>query len=1787
MLALAGYEIGARIHQSQIRSIHRAVRLSDGKPVVIKTLDAEFPTRQAVAELRREFHIARRLQPVERVIRVLGCESWGNGNLALVMEPFGRSLADELASRPGRKLQPHSFLEVAIQIAETLGRVHELDVVHKNIEPHSILVDQVSQVRLTDFRISSELSRERPDFALVKRLEGALPYVSPEQTGRMNRDLDYRSDFYSLGVTLFELLTGRLPFSADSILEWVHCHISRLPPSPSEWDGAIPEVLSAIVLKLMAKNADDRYQSCFGLAFDLRRCLTALQDVGHIAPFALGQEDVSRRFQIPQKLYGREQELTELLDLFDRCAAGSSEICMVSGYSGIGKSALVNELSKPLVQQRGFLIQGKFDQFRRSVPYSAVAVALRGLVQQMLAETVERPELWRDKLNAALTPNASLLVELVPELESVIGPQPAVPELPATEAQNRFQLTVLNFIRAVTAEQPLVIFLDDLQFSDTSTLNLIRWLGAARDLSHLLIVGAYRSNEVDVGHPLRLTLNDIEEFKSVRDLRLRPLDKDSVRRLVADALHTDVPDSAEIGDYLHAKSHGNPFFLTELLRSLENSRAIEFAPDLGRWHWNMQAVRNCGLSGNVVEFLIANLRQLPETTQRVLQLAACIGGSFDLLTLSIIHEASMDETGEALLPALRSQLLIPLQTDYALVGNEAAGGGDDKPPIERGINPQYRFQHDRVQQAAYELIDSGHKQAVHLSIGRLMKRHAGNTELPERLIGVVGHLNQALALIEDPAEKHELARLNLAAGMLAQRSSAYEAALAYLTIGQNLLPEDAWEIDYPLSRSLATEYQQCAYLTARYADAESWSERLLAQVRTPLEKAEVLATLTRQYATTGRMQDSIRAAIMGLSALGLRFTDAPDESDIRRERSAVRRHLRGRRIAELIDAPTISDPAQNVAIRLLMEIFPAAFLSGSGNLFPYLVLKSVNLSLVHGNSPETAFAYAAYGMLLCGALNDPARGYEFGRLGVAMNDRFGDIALKSRILYVYAMFVHHWSEHWSTMTPWFRRGIEAGYQSGDMLYLAYSAQDCVIWDPRLDLETAEQEHAGYLKIVRDCKYRDSLDSGTLFLQMQRNLLGRTDGLTSMSDAEFDEQACVEGMRQRRFMTGIANYHIYKTEICYFHGQMEEALKHVQEQDRLIASSMSLPQLVRFRIVAFLTLAALWPRMSEVERTTSGQRMRQELKRMSQLARHCPTNFLQLRWLMEAEQMRLAGKVDAALGRYERAMEAARIHEFRRDEAMANELAARHLLHAGRRKAAVGYLRAAHQLYDRWGARRKVDLLEREFPQVLGSAGQRYRLAMPADPRETASHPVDSAALDIASVMKASQAISSEIVLEQLWRTTMRIMLENAGGQRGCFVILRDGQVSFEGLTDLEASGHAEATLRVDSTASVPMSIVHHVLQTKTPIVINEPVNLSPFARDGYLRNRQPQSLLCVPLVRHGRLDGALYMENAVASGVFTEDRIEVIQLLAAQASISVDNARLYEDQRQLIEAQRRFVPSQFLESLERRDIARVDLGQHVAKEMSVMFADLRGFTPLAERLPAQTVIALLNRYFISMEPAITEAGGFIDSFAGDGIKALFDTSPDSALRGAIAMWRALEASNLASSELGDPELTMGIGINTGPVVLGTVGSHQRIQCSVIGDTVNLASRIEQLTKFYNAKLLIGEHSFRNLRNPERFAIRMVDRVSVQGKNLAVEIYEVLDAEPPIRRAEKCAVREHLQAAIEVFYNRDFETARVAFDAILHRYPNDPVPRLFAERCERYLQSPPPQDWRGFERLHQK
>jgi predicted ATPase/class 3 adenylate cyclase/GAF domain-containing protein len=1778
-----GYTILETIRVSYPHTILLARKDPGGEAVVIKTLTGKYPKNEDLAGIRREYRIIRNMD-IGGVVRAHELVPYGNGNLALVLEKFGTSLEDHLHTFSNKVMPPDKFFEFSGRLVDICRQIHEKRIVHKNIQPANILVDEDGGLRVIDFNVSSELTREHLNRSSVLEWnERSLPYISPEQTGRINRDIDYRTDFYSMGVTFFQLVTGQLPFSATDPLEWVHFIISRQPPLASSVNPEVSLMLSQILAKMMSKNAEDRYQSSYGVKADLEKCRDLWSKGQQEVSFQIGSSDVSRRFQIPQKLYGRENELSKLESCFNNAAEGAVEFCLVSGYSGIGKTSLVHELGKPIISKKGYLIDGKFEQFRQNAPYAALASAFRDLTRQILGEPQKQLDIWNERISKALGSSAHLITELIPELELIIGKQPPVPDLLPAEAQNRFQLLFVNFVKVFANEEhPLVIFLDDLQWSDIPTLNLLNRLVTSHELSHLLLIGAYRDNEVETAHPLSLTISDIQAKRNVEQLFLKPLDLAATEALTRETLLCNDDRTAGLSRIIFEKSAGNPFFTIELLKNLKERDIIFFDASRGCWDWDLAGAKNADYSDNVIGILVANQSRLDPDTQEVLQLAACIGNSFDLKTLSIIHGTSMESTASSLLEALKQNMIAPASESYRLVG---LTDGNEKvaSPSPDQINPVYKFQHDRIQQAAYSRIDDNSRKALHLSIGRLMLQYAGEQDLDEKLMDIVRHYNEGRELITVDNERWQLVRLNLSAGIKAKQSSAYDAALDYLKTGQELAGDKAWASQYALTWQLNNELQYSFYLTGDWANADIWTNLLLDHSRTDVEKGLLLSARARQYATTGRMRQSLEAAYEGLSIMGINFNSEPTTTDVDEEKSQILQNLGGKPIAELINMPDSTDEKSKIASQLIMEIFPAAFLSASGVMFPYLVLKSVNISLKAGNSPEAAFAYAAYGMLLCGFFNDPALGYAYGKLGVDMIEKYNDISLKSRIIYVYAMFIHHWTNHWSTMTPWFRKGIEAGYQSGDLLYLAYSAQDCIIWDPRLDLETASQEHRKLLAIVRDCEYQDSFDSGSLFLQMQLNFQGLTDGVYSMTDEQFDEGKCVEGMLQRRFMTGISNYHIYKAEIHLLYNDAAGAMGHVLEQEKRMASVIALPQAVRFSIVSFLVRSMLLHTLDSEAKEVSLLIMRENLEKVSSWAQYCPENFEHLRLLMQAEMAIFSGDLSVALRHYEQSMATAKRNGYIRDEAMATECAARALMKQGLNRPASAYLQDAYHLYYRWGAHRKVEQMEREYDSLNST----LTLGSKSDPRARMLSTKGNAAdlLDISSVLKASQTISGELILGKLLKDSLQILIENAGAQKGAIVEYADGQLNIQVQSKISGGDTDLAGEDRNDFASLPVTLINTAIRTQEPAVIDNASELNAFSSDPYIRDHKPISVMCVPLPRHGSSSSAVYFENNLTQSAFTRERVEVIKLLASQASISMENARIYEKQEKLLKAQQRFVPGEFLKHLGHRDISRVQLGESVSMEMTVLFSDIRNFTSLAEKLSPQAVIELLNYLYSELAVPIRASGGFIDSYSGDGIMALFAVPAKQAITAAIGMSSTLSAYNQRNQ--GQSKIRIGLGINTGPLVLGTMGADDRMQCSVLGDNVNLASRIEQLTRVYEAQCLVSEQTLMAVGDPETFSTRLVDRVAVKGKYMAVKLYEILDAESDERRKTKESTKDLLAEAMESYYARSFATAEKIFREGMKQDPMDLVFQLFAERSARYIENAPPEEWQGFEKLQKK
>ncbi|MEX0348123.1 MAG: AAA family ATPase [Paracoccaceae bacterium] len=1681
---IAGYQIEQRIEAFDSSSLFRARHRQSGQPAILKTLSAEFPNSRDAKRLEREYWLLSEFGEADGILPVSDIRFRRDGNPVMISPATGWPLSHYLRKKRVATWSLDQILSIAIDLTAALSAVHDRNMVHKNVAPQNILLDDSDwSIKLMNFEIAATLTREHQGKVASKSVEGHLPYISPEQTARISHDVDYRSDFYSLGVVFFELLFGHLPFTAETQLEWVHAHIAKLPAIPENAEAHVPAPVIQIVLRLLAKDPEDRYQSSYGLLHDLRHCLGQLLDAGRVAPFEIAQRDISETFRVPQLLLGRDTELAFLTGLFRNVERGSPELCLISGSSGVGKSALVDALNKPVTKARGFFLRGKFDQFERAKPYSGIAAAFSGLVQELLAEPPERLAIWKETIVDALGRNAQVLLEVLPELEEIIGPQPPVPALPPTEAQNRLQLTFLSFVRRLaSADHRLVLYLDDLQWADAPTLNLVQKLVTARDVGHLFVLGAYRDNEVDGNHLLSLMRSEVSKLREVHDLSLPPLALSVVNQVVARTFRTDERSTQQLSAELYRTTEGNPFFVKELLQSLFDDGMIWFDRARGRWRWDLDTISRAEIGDNIVDFLIGNLNKLPKDTKDTLRMAACIGHEFDMAKLSVIHQRSKEQLGLSLMSALASNIILPLDDSYQLFDQIAA---QTVGKADIGTNPRYRFQHDRLHEAAYELIDKADKQPVHLSIGKLLQKEVTSEPPEERAVKIVHHLNKAQSLIQEQKEKCELARLNLTAAQVAHEASSYNVALNYLRVARSLLPTHAWHEAYDLTKDLSSLYAQTAYLNGLHSDADAEISNALENLRTPLERARALSMRTRHYSTLGRMGDSINAALEGLDLLGIRFTADVSKAELDAEIAEISTNLRGRQIADLIHADRMTDARMTTAIELLMEIFPAAFLSGAGNLFRLLVLKSVNLSLKYGNSAETAFAYSTYGMLLCGGMNRPAEALEFGKLALAMNETYDDIALKSRILYVYTMFIHHWSHHWTTMTDWFKRGLEAGYQSGDLLYLAYNAQDCIIWDPRLDLETAIAEQIRYLMIVKDCNYEDSYDSGSLFLQMLQNFAGNTRDRFSLTNEAFDEQACIQRMRDRKFMTGVANYHIYKAELHCMYRDFQGALPHITAQEQLMDSVMSLPQSARFRFIAFLTYASSYEQTAD---TGIWTKLASHAEQMASWAQHCPENFQHLNLAMQAEMDRLRGDAVTAFAGFSEAVSCAEANGFTRDQAMIHEMCAEAFRQIGQTLAAAAHVSAARQLYSRWGATRKVRQLDSQNPTVRSTAPDGQVDVDPAGVEMAFS--ISQSSLDLQAVMNAARAISGEIVLGNLLSRTMQILLESTGAQRGVFLSQNGSDLWVEVECTVEPAGLTTHGDRFEpGPDTVPLSLVNYVSRTRKPLVLDDASALPRYSTDPYVAKNGTRSVMCVPIIRSDQFAGIAYLENNLAAGAFPEARMSIAELLAAQASISIENAELYDGLEQKVE-QRTAELSEKTNALEAvanqlskylspqvyRSIFDREKEVRLTSErklLTIFFSDLVGFTELAEHMPSEELKSLLNHYLSEMSEVALSFGATIDKYVGDAIVIFFgdpetkgaDNDAIACAEMAIAMRDRLTVLRQQWHNAGIKNpLECRMGIHTGYCTVGNFGSETRMDYTIIGRAVNQASRLENAAR---------------------------------------------------------------------------------------------------------------------------
>ncbi len=1429
--------------------------------VLVLMLRSEQPRPESVRMLDHEYSLRVELDPAWAVLPVELTQR--GGRTVLVLEDPGGEPLDQLVGTP---MELGQFLRVAIGLSAAVRQLHGRGLIHKDLKPANVLIEpSTGQVWLTGFGIASRLPRERQSAEPPEFIAGTLPYMAPEQTGRMNRSIDSRSDLYALGVTLYEMLTGNLPFKASEPIEWIHCHIAKQPLAPAERRKDVPHSVSGIIMKLLAKTAEERYQTAAGLESDLRRCLAEWDCEHRIGEFLFGEHDTPDRLLIPEKLYGRQRELETLLASFDRVVKnGTPELVLVSGYSGIGKSSVVNELHKVLVLPRGLFASGKFDQYKRDIPYSTLAQAFQSLIRALLAKSEAELNSWRETLREALGRNGLLIVDLVPELKLIIGEQPPVPELEPQDAQRRFQLVFRRFIGVFARpDHPLALFLDDLQWLDAATLDLLEDLLTRSDLQHLMLIGAFRDNEIDAMHPLVRKLEAVKKAGArIEEITLAPLASEHLAQLIADALRCEPERSAPLAQLVYEKSGGNPFFALQFMSELAAEGLLTFDHDAARWSWDLDRIHAKGYTDNVVDLMVGKLTRLPVETLAALQHLACLGVA-EITMLSIVHGTSGEEIHSDLWEAVRLELIVRLEGAY-------------------------RFVHDRVQEAAYSLIPADQRAAAHLRIGRLLAAHTPPEKREEAIFEIVNQLNRGAALINARDEREQLAELNLIAGKRAKASTAYASALSYLVAGEALLVEDSGERRHELTFALELHRAECEFLTGARAEAEQRLAALSSRAATTVERATVACLRADLYMTLDQSNRAVAVGLDYLRNLGIDWSPHPTEEEARREYERIWSQIGGRTIEELVDLPLMSDPASLATLDVLTKLGPAAFFTDF-NLFALVVCRAINLSLERGYSDGSCPHFEWLGAVAGACFGDYPAGFRFGQLGYDLVEKRGLKRFQARTYNNFAVQVLPWTRHVKAIRDLLRRAFEAANEIGDLTFAAFSCANLntnllVAGDPLVEVQIAAERSLAFAQKIR---FGYAIDNISPQLGLIRTLRGLTAKFGSFDDKQLDE------VRLERRLAGNPDlapaesaYWIRKLQARFMAGDYASAIEASSRAQKRVGAWQTALETADHHFYGALSRAAFYDSALPDDHQHL-EALAAHHRQLEVWAVTCPENFENRAVLVSAEIARIEGRILDAEHLYEQAIRSARANGFVHNEAVANEVAARFYAAHGLEQIAHLYLRNARRCYLSWGADGKVRQLDESYPHL--------REDQPvAGPMSTIGTPIEH--LDLATVLKISHAVSGEIVLENLVDALLRTAIEHAGAERGLLILPRGAELRIQAEATTGGSSVAVALRDAPiSSAELPESVVQYAARTQESVILDDASTRGSFSNDEYIRRAHARSILCLPLVKQGRLIAVLYLENNLAANVFTPARIAVLDVLVSAAAISLENSRLYRE----------------------------------------------------------------------------------------------------------------------------------------------------------------------------------------------------------------------------------------------------------------------------------------------------
>lgn len=1467
-----GYQIRERIFLSRRSIVFRATRTADNKPVIIKALTEEFTTVEEVSRYQHEFQLLKRCQS-PLVIKAYALERY-QGSPYLVMEDTaGLSLRQ---SRPYEGLGIAAKLQIASKIAGALGAIHNAGAIHRDINPSNIVYNHATgELRIIDFGIATLGENNHLGQLAINQIEGSLPYISPEQTGRMNRSCDYRSDLYSLGVTLYELFTGRLPFDYKDPLKTIHYHLAKMPTPPEKIKPDLSPTVASIITKLLAKQAEDRYQSAWGLRTDIALCIESLEETGAIKPFTIASSDIPDKFLFPEKLYGREQEVSQLLRCFDRVCEGQQEIILVEGPTGVGKTSLVKEIYLPIAARRGYFAAGRCQELNQNMPFGAILEALRDLVRQLLTETEDKIEIWRHKIHEAIGMNGSLITSVIPELAAIIGNLDPVQPLNSVEAEkNRFYLVFKNFVQVFCRpEHPLVLFLDDIQWLDQSSIALVKQVSQDAKSKCLLLIGSVRQSALDHSHELNQALASLTNVK-IQRIKLNPLGINQISDLLHDCLHASRETLMPLAKWTLKKTGGNPFFMEQFLRQLISDGLIWFDPTQSQFTWNLEAIRECQITGNVVDLLAAKISKLPQQLQKVLIVAGFMGDEFDCSVISRLNQQSEGEVQWALGELKDAGFLVRRRSH------------DNQPAT-------YGFSHSRFQQAAYHLVPKTARPDYHYRIGkRLLALSTPNT-LDEHIFEIVSQLNAAISRITSAKEQVELAHLNLVAGRRSMKSSGYSDAFHFFQNGLKLMPDQAWHSHYALNHALHSEGAQAAFLAGRYKAMHYMINGVIRHGKKLLDQMPVYEISVHGAIAENKFQ---QAAILGkhiLAKLGRRFPANPSAIHIAWALLRVHLKLSRRGLTHLARLPAMTNPKAKARINFEFALAQSIYFCHP-KLIPLMVMDAIDLSLKHGNAPVSPYIYSCYGMMLAGLFGRYQQAEALAQLAQKIYQKIPGSQFQAPLLVSHNVFIKPWIEPLAATLAPLQTAYQAGLDVGDQEFASHAAMAFCYhgFYAGRPLEELSKDMATYHSRITAMNQKGGVYILALYRQFCHNLMHKSAEHKGLDGSFYQEAATLESHNNQGDYAGIFANYLVRMQLAYLFGHNTQALAAYAKARPLAINVVGTIHEAIFVFYSTLVLIRNLETKTGLRKLLAARalapRYHWNLRLMRKWQRHCPATFQHKLLILEAEWAKLAGRALKAQKKLDHAIHLAKKNGFLNELALAHELSA--LLQTAQLSpiAASAYMKKARHYYHRWGANNKVYQIECQHPALV--------MAHYGGPKSTTSTVSSTATstIDVATLKQALLAIAEEKVHSLMIEKIINTAIQFAGASRGVLLLKKDEDryyVEADGTVDADNTRILQA-LALEEERQLPHPVINYVINTAKPLVIDNATvandTLPGLSRDQYISGHKVKSILCMPIkvgiADNAKIVGIVYLENRIASNCFTPQRTEILEIISLAAA---------------------------------------------------------------------------------------------------------------------------------------------------------------------------------------------------------------------------------------------------------------------------------------------------------------